>query len=59
MYSAAVVSQNITVAEMRSWQEDIENEKYDAVNPKMEKTFHGQGLLCWISKPKKAIDKYK
>ncbi len=40
--SATVVSQNITVAEMRSWQEDITNENYDVVSRKMETTFHGK-----------------
>ena len=42
LFSATVVSQNITVAEMRSWQEDITNEKYDVVSKKMEGTFHSK-----------------
>lgn len=37
-----MVSQNITVAEMLSWQEDVANEKYDVVSKKMEQTFHGK-----------------
>lgn len=40
--SATVMSQNITVAEMRSWQDDLTNQKYDVVSKKMDAVFHGK-----------------
>lgn len=36
------MSQNITVTEMRSWQDDLINEKYNDVKKKMNAVFHGK-----------------
>ena len=42
LFSASVMSQNITVAELRSLQDDLTNEKYDFVKKKMDAVFHGK-----------------
>lgn len=42
LYSANVLSQNITVAEMQSWHEYVTSGKFDVLREKMETAFHGR-----------------